>query len=452
MYMPGNMTINDNGYLAIGELDLVKLAEQYGTPLYVYDEALIRKRCREYREALKRHYPQGEAIFAGKAFLTLAMCRLLMQEGLGLDVVSEGELYTAARAGFPMEQVYFHGNNKSPAELKMAVELGVGRIVVDSLMELELLGQEASRQRKTVRILLRVRPGISADTHRHIQTGQEDSKFGLGISDGQALTAAKKALKAPRLKLMGLHCHIGSQIIDLRPFQLAAEIMMDLREEIRLKTGTLLLELDLGGGLGIRYTAGDNPAGVTDLVLLLAEAIKGKAKQHCCPLPRLLLEPGRSIVGEAGVTLYTVGTIKEVPGIRRYVSVDGGMSDNLRCALYGARYEAVLANRPQEPAEELVTVAGKACESGDILIYDIKLPSPRPGDILAVLSTGAYHFSMYSQYNRHPRPAVVFVNGGQAELVVRREPLEELTRLELIPSHLEKVPDFKTAKQLGGSA
>lgn len=452
MNMPGSLTINSNGHLAIGEHDLVELAGKYGTPLYVYDEELIRKRCREYREALECHYPQGEAIFAGKAFLTLAMCRLLMQEGLGLDVVSEGELYTAARAGFPMEQVYFHGNNKSTAELRMAIELGVGRIVVDSLMELELLGEEASRQRKTVRILLRVKPGISADTHRYIQTGQEDSKFGLGISDGQALAAVRKALKTPRLKLMGLHCHIGSQILDLQPFQLAAKVMMDLREEIRLKTGTLLPEIDLGGGLGIRYTAGDNPAGVADLVQLLAEAIRDKAQQYSCPLPRLLLEPGRSIVGEAGVTLYTVGTIKDVPGIRRYISVDGGMSDNLRCALYGARYEALLANRPQEPAEELVTVAGKACESGDILIYDLKLPSPRPGDILTVLSTGAYHFSMYSQYNRHLRPAVVFVTREQAELVVRRESLNDLIRLEMIPPHLEKMPDLKTAGRLGGSA
>ncbi len=452
MYMPGSMTINNRGHLAIGELDLPELAQKYGTPVYVYDEALIRKRCREYQEALEQHYPHGKAIFAGKAFLTLAMCRLLMQEELGLDVVSEGELYTAARAGFPMEQVYFHGNNKDPAELKMAVELGVGRVVVDSIMELERLGQEASRQRKTVGILLRVRPGISADTHRYVQTGQEDSKFGLGISDGQALAATKKALKMPRLKLMGLHCHIGSQILDLSPYKLAAEIMMGLREEIRLKTGILLPELDLGGGLGIRYTNRDNPAEVSDLVLLLAEAIKIKTEQYGCPLPRLSLEPGRSIVGEAGITLYTVGTIKDVPGIRRYVSVDGGMSDNLRCALYGAGYDALLANRPLEPAEELVTVAGKACESGDILIHDLKLPFPRPGDILAVFSTGAYHFSMYSQYNRHLRPPVVFVNGELAELVVRREPLEDLTRLELIPPHLQKLPGFKIAEELEGSA
>ncbi len=451
MYLPGSMTINNSGNLAIGEQDLMELAVKYGTPLYVYDEALIRRLCREYRQALEQHYPQGEPIFAGKAFLTLSMCRLLMQEQFGLDVVSAGELHTAARAGFPMEQIYFHGNNKSPGELKMAVELGVGRVVVDSLMELELLGKEASQQHKTVQIMLRVKPGISADTHHYIQTGQEDSKFGLGISDGQALAAVKKALKIPRIKLVGLHCHIGSQILDIRPFKLAAEIMMDLREEIHHKTGVLLPELDLGGGLGIRYIAGDHPTRAADLVALLGEAIGAKAKQYGSPLPRLLLEPGRSIVGEAGITLYTVGTIKDVPGIRRYVSVDGGMSDNLRPALYGARYEALLANRPREPAGELVTVAGKACESGDILICDIWLPSPRPGDILAVFSTGAYHFSMYSHYNRHPRPAVVFVNGARTELVVKRESLEDLIRQEIIPPHLEELSGLENG-ELEGSA
>lgn len=452
MYMLGSMTINSRGHLAIGEQDLVELAEKYGTPLYVYDESLIRERCRAYREALNQHYPQGEILFAGKAFLTLGMGRLLLQEGLGLDVVSAGELYIAAQAGFPMERVCFHGNNKSPAELKMALDLGVGRIAVDSLMELDRLEEKASRRRKIVPLLLRVRPGISADTHRYIQTGQEDSKFGLGISDGQVFAAVKKVLKSPYLELLGLHCHIGSQILDSQPFQLAAEIMMDLREEIRLKTGTLLPELNLGGGLGIRYIAGDRPVGISDLVMLLAETLKKKAREHNSTLPRLLLEPGRSIVGEAGITLYTVGTIKDVPGVRRYVSVDGGMSDNLRSALYGARYRALLANRPQEPAEETVTVAGKACESGDILIYDLRLPSPRPGDILAVLSTGAYHFSMFSHYNRHLRPAVVFINGGLTELVVKRETLEDLIRPELIPPHLEKEPDFKTVGELGGSA
>ena len=265
---------------------------------------------------------------------------------------------------FPMERVCFHGNNKSPAELKMALDLGVGRIAVDSLMELDRLEEKASRRRKIVPLLLRVRPGISADTHRYIQTGQEDSKFGLGISDGQVFAAVKKVLKSPYLELLGLHCHIGSQILDSQPFQLAAEIMMDLREEIRLKTGTLLPELNLGGGLGIRYIAGDRPVGISDLVMLLAETLKKKAREHNSTLPRLLLEPGRSIVGEAGITLYTVGTIKDVPGVRRYVSVDGGMSDNLRSALYGARYRALLANRPQEPAEETVTVAGRPVNRG----------------------------------------------------------------------------------------
>lgn len=417
-------------------VDLVEAAEEYGTPLYLYDEDLIRRQCRAYRNLLSEHYPRLDIAYAGKAFLTKAMCRLLQQEDLSLDVVSEGELYLAQQSGFPMERVYFHGNNKSAAELRMAVELGVGRVVVDNLAELEQLEREAGKQRKHIGILLRVKPGVSPSTHRYIQTGQVDSKFGLGISDGQAMAAVKKGLKSQYLDLQGLHCHIGSQILDPQPFYVAAGIMVSLLIEIRRKTGAVLPDLNLGGGLGIRYTREDQLYSLSDFLQLLSRAVREPAEEAGLPLPRLILEPGRSIVGEAGVTLYTVGTVKEIPGLRRYVAVDGGMTDNLRTALYGARYEAALANKASEKADNVVTVAGKACESGDILLKDVKLPDPARGDILVVFSTGAYHFSMFSQYNRHLRPAVVFAGQGQTSLVVERQTLEDMIRPERLPGHL----------------
>jgi len=434
---PEMVAIDENGQLAVAGVNLVDLARRFGTPLYVYDADLIRRNCRSYRDLLLKYYPEGEIAYAGKAFLTMAMCRLLQQEGLSLDVVSEGELFLARSAGFPPERIYFHGNNKSAAELKAAVEWGVGRVVVDNLAELEELAREAERQRRSVSILLRIKPGISPHTHRHIQTGQIDSKFGLGIADGQAMAAVKKALQSPRLNLRGLHCHIGSQILDPQPFVLAAGIMVALLQEIRRKTGAVLPELNLGGGLGIRYTSADRRCSIGDFLQLLTRAVIDRAGECDFPLPKLILEPGRSIVGEAGLTLYTIGTVKEIPGGRRYVAVDGGMSDNLRPALYGARYEAALANRPAAGERQTVSIAGKACESGDILIKDIELPAPRSGDLLAVFSTGAYHFSMFSHYNRHLRPAVVFLSQGRAELVVRRESLADLTRLEQIPPSLE---------------
>jgi diaminopimelate decarboxylase len=445
VFLPETVKINDANHLEMAGVDLVETAKQHETPLYVYNEELIRRKCRAYREALSKAYPAFEVAYAGKAFLNMAMCRLLEQEGLSLDVVSGGELYLAGQAGFPMERVYFHGNNKSLAEMAMALEMGVGRIVVDNLAELEQLEKEARRQRKSISVLLRVKPGVSGHTHRHIQTGQVDSKFGLDIESGQVLAAVKRCLKAPCLDLRGLHCHIGSQILDPAPFCRAAEIMVTLLQAVRRETGAALPELNLGGGLGISYTREDRCPGAGEFVQELAEAVRAKAREHELPLPKLILEPGRSIVGEAGITLYTIGTIKEVPGVRRYIAVDGGMTDNLRAALYGARYEAVLANRVNDEPLETVTVAGKACESGDILIRDIALPAARAGDILAVFNTGAYHYSMFSHYNRHLRPAVVFLRRGRAELVSRRETLADLARLERVPPHLERA-------QLNGKA
>lgn len=434
--MHGTMHLNSRGHLEIGGCDTVQLAQEFGTPLYVLDESLIRERCRQYCSSLARHYPDSEVLYAGKTFLALALCRIMEEEGLGLDVASGGELYTALRAGFPPHRLYFNGNNKSPAELFMALEAGIGRIVVDNLYELDLLEHLARRHRAKARILIRVTPGIEAHTHHYIQTGQEDSKFGLGLQSGAALEGVRKALSSRSLLLKGLHCHIGSQIFDLEPYRLAAEAMIGFMAEIRDHLGVALDELDLGGGLGIPYLATDEPPSVEDLITVLASAVKETASRRDLPLPRLILEPGRSLVGDAGTTLYTVGAIKRLPGVRNYLAVDGGMADNPRHALYGARYEAILANRAAEPGQEVYTVAGKCCESGDILIRDLLLPQARPGDILAVSCTGAYNYSMSSNYNRLPRPATVLVAAGQADLILERETYEDLIAKDIIPKRL----------------
>jgi diaminopimelate decarboxylase len=446
MFFTGTMRINEKGRLEIGGCDTVELARRFGTPLYLMDEDLIRRNCREYTGTLAAVCPNSLVVYAGKAFLTTAMCRLIDEEGMGLDVVSGGEIYTALKAGFPAGKMFFHGNNKSAAEIRMALDCGVGRFVVDSVSELELLEQLAAGVGRTAGIYLRVKPGIEAHTHHYIQTGQVDSKFGLGLADGQAMAFVKAALKLKHVELCGLHCHIGSQIFDLKPFQLAAAVMVDFLNEIKKKTGVVLKELDLGGGFGIRYVEEDTPYAVPEFLELIADTVKTKAQEHNLPLPKLLVEPGRSIVGEAGTTLYTVGTVKEVPGIRKYVAVDGGMMDNLRPALYEARYEAIIADRAADAAEELVSIAGKACESGDMLIRDIWLPRLERGDILAVLSTGAYHYTMSSNYNRFPRPPVIFVSGGEAHVVVERETYDDLLRKDVIPPRLQRDGEQGAAK------
>jgi len=397
----------------------------------VMDEELLRKNCRRFRNALRQHYPRGQIVFAGKAFLVLAMARLLGEEGLGLDVVSGGELYTALKAEFPAERLFFHGNNKSAAELTEALDAGVGRIVVDSMMELEDLITLAREKEKKVVVMLRVRPGVEAHTHEYIQTGQEDSKFGLAM-EKEAMEAVRRALSAPEnLQLAGFHCHIGSQIFQVEPFGLAARAMIRFMALVRRQTGYVASQLNMGGGLGIRYRSGDAPPTIEAFVANLATAVIQEAQGEDFPLPELLLEPGRSICGEAGITLYRVGVIKDIPGIRRYVSVDGGMMDNIRPALYGADYEAVLANKADREGVAKVTIAGKACESGDILINESFLPQVEKGDLLAILSTGAYCYAMASNYNRNPRPAVIFVRNGKARLVVRRESYEDVAALDI---------------------
>ncbi len=436
MELRGTMQVNSSGHLVIGGCDTTELAAQFGTPLYVIDEVLVRQMAQRYQQSLKQHYPSSAVAYAGKASLTMAMCKIVESEGLSLDVVSGGELYTAVQAGFPMERVFFHGNNKSRSELELALTHGVGRIVVDNYYELEFLQQLADEWGQDVDILLRITPGVEAHTHTYIQTGQIDSKFGFGLADGAALTAVRRALAAPRLNLRGVHCHIGSQIFDITSFGLAVRMMMEFIKRVSQEVGWQLEELDLGGGLGIRYNNEDSPVGPEQLAKLLAEAVHQAAKELDVHLPALIVEPGRSIVGEAGTTLYTVGSSKDIPNIRRYVAVDGGMGDNPRVALYQAKYEAAVANRMQDQGRRKVSIAGKCCESGDMLLHDIELPELIPGDILAVFSTGAYNYSMASNYNRLPRPAMVLVADGAADIIVARESYQDLLRNDRIPERL----------------
>lgn len=438
MKLHGTMSINPNGHLTIGGCDTVELAKEYGTPLYVMDEEHIRQTCREYYQAFTGKYSNSQVIYASKAFMNLTMARIIAEEKLGLDVVSGGELHTALKAGFPSERIYFHGNNKSPVELAMAVKAKIGRIVVDNHYELGLLNEIAGREGVRVNIMLRLTPGIEAHTHEYIQTGQIDSKFGMAIETGQAMEIVKAALAAENLELKGLHCHIGSQIFETNSFSHAAEIMMEFIKKVKSETGQTMAELNLGGGFGIYYKKGDTPRPIMEFAELIMNAVQEKAQMFNLPVPKIIVEPGRSIVGTAGTTLYSVGSIKDIPAIRTYVAVDGGMTDNPRPALYQAKYEAMVAGKADVPAEELVSITGKCCESGDMLIWDIKLPKVSPGDILAISSTGAYGYSMSSNYNRLPRPAVVLVKNGQADVIVARETYDDLLRNDIIPSRLEE--------------
>ncbi|MBP2649797.1 MAG: diaminopimelate decarboxylase [Firmicutes bacterium] len=437
MKLLGTMKINNVGHLEISGCDTVALAQKFGTPLYVMDESKIRSTCRQYVEAFRKYYPNSEVIYASKVFSTMAMCRLIAEEDMGLDVVSGGELFTALKSEFPADRVYFHGNNKSPEELEMALEAQVGRVVVDNFYELSLLNELAKQHKTKAKILLRVSPGIDAHTHHYIKTGMIDSKFGLAIANGQAMLAIEKALSMKNIELKGLHCHIGSQIFDLKSYQEAAETMMGFVHKVKTSTGFVAQELNLGGGLGIYYSEDDAPRPVEEMVVTITETVKAAAANYGLPLPKIIVEPGRSIAGEAGVTLYTVGSIKDIPDVRKYVAVDGGMTDNIRPALYQAKYEAAVANKMNNPAEETVSIAGKCCESGDMLIWDVELPRVEAGDTLVISSTGAYNYSMSSNYNRNVKPAVVFVNDGNADLVVKRETYNDLIRNDVVPERMQ---------------
>ncbi len=422
---------NRSGHLELGGCDAVDLAREFGTPQLVIDEGRLRANCRAYRETLTREYGNAQPLFGSKALCIVATCQILSQEGFGLDVVSGGEIYTALRAGVPPHDLYFHGNNKTPDEIAYALQTGVGRFIVDNDQELDLLERFTDRLGTTAHVLLRLTPGIEPHTHKAIQTGGVDSKFGFGMLDGSARQAVARASRMRRVHLHGLHVHIGSQVVDLEPFRLAARVLIEFAGRMRDELDVVVEELNLGGGLGIRYLSTDTPPSIAAYVTALADVVKAATTEHRMTPPRLYIEPGRSIVGEAGVTLYTVGTIKPIPGVRTYVAVDGGMFENPRPALYGAQYEAVVASRPLVQPTAPVAVAGRCCESGDVLLWDAHLPSVEPGDVLAVFSTGAYTYSMASNYNRFPRPAVVLVGDGRARVVVERETYDDLIRKDV---------------------
>ena len=423
-----------DGRLVIGGIEAPDLAREFGTPLYVMDEARLRENCRAYVSALRAAFPASQAIFASKALCCMATCRLAYDEGMALDVVSAGEIHTALRAGVPAGHLFFHGNNKTPDELQLALDVGVGRIIVDNFYELDLLDALTARRDEAADVLLRLTPGIEPHTHRAIQTGGVDSKFGFGVLDGAGHEAVKRTLAINGLRLRGIHCHIGSQVFELDSFTLAAEAMMAFAGWMAREAGVAVEELDLGGGLGVRYLPEDRPPSVEAYVSTLARVVRRRASEDRLPLPKVMVEPGRSIVGDAGATLYRVGVVKTIPGVRTYVSVDGGMFENPRPALYGARYQGVLAERLDEAPTTAVTIAGRCCESGDVLIWDARLPEPHPGDLLAVFSTGAYNYSMAGNYNRYPRPPVVFVSGGTARVVVERESIDDLLAKDVPPA------------------
>ncbi len=422
--------VDNRGHLIVGGMDTADLAARFGTPLYLIDEGRMRANCRAYVEAIRVAYPgPGRVVFAGKALCTIASCQVAFEEGLGIDVVSAGEILTALRAGVPPEALYFHGSNKTPDEIAYALDAGVGRFMVDNQHELATLDRMARERRTRADVLLRLTPGIEPHTHKAIQTGGVDSKFGFGMLGPAAEAAVQAALAAPGIRLRGLHSHIGSQIFDLDPFVLSARALISFAAEMR-SAGFVLEELNLGGGLGIRYLADQDPPARADYVKAIGGAASELLKGHNLPLPTLMFEPGRSIVGDAGITLYTAGAIKTVPGVRTFVSVDGGMYENPRPALYQARYETVVATRAAERPTQRVALAGRCCESGDVLIWDADVPEIREGDLLAVFATGAYTYSMASNYNRYARPALVFVRDGSAQVAVERETLDDLVRLD----------------------
>jgi len=439
MFLHGTSRINDAGHLEIGGCDVTELRAEYGTPLYIMDEQLVRRRCREYIDAFTASGLGFQVAYASKAFSIMAMCRLADEEGLSLDVVSDGELYTALQAGFPAERIHFHGNNKTPDEIEMAIDAGIGCFVVDNLVELGLLQAIAARKETRVNILLRVTPGVEAHAHHaYAATGQTDSKFGFDIGNGSALAAVRLASDQENLLLLGVHSHIGSQIFETEGFELAVERIADFTRRVKEELEIGFPVVNLGGGFGIRYVDGDTPLLVSEYVAAITGAVKTHFAGIGEHLPEIWVEPGRSIVGDAGTTLYTVGTNKNLPGIRKYVAVDGGMTDNPRPALYESKYEAILANRASEAATETVSIAGKCCESGDMLIWDVELPEAKSGDLLAVACTGAYNYSMASNYNRIRRPAVVFVQNGRSDLVVRRESHRDLIANDIVPERIAK--------------
>lgn len=424
--------VNADGNLVMGGCDLYNVAKEFGTPAYVMDEATIRKNCREYKGSIDNYYDgMGLALYASKAFSCKYIYRIMKEEGMGVDVVSGGEMYTALKAGFPPEKIYFHGNNKTEAELRLALENGIGRIVADNYDELERLNRIAGELGKTAEILIRIKPGVDAHTHDFIMTGQIDSKFGVALENGEAEKMLADMGNYENIHLLGFHCHIGSQIFELEPFEHTAEIMMNFVGDMKDKHGFEAVELNLGGGFGVKYTENDTPVNYSEYMKAVSVVIKRVAKERGLKLPFVLVEPGRSVVAEAGLTLYTVGSVKDIKGVRTYVAVDGGIADNPRYIMYQAEYTAVSVTNPTAKKDKTVTIAGRCCESGDLIGENMSLNDVKNGDIIAILSTGAYNYSMASNYNRIPRPPVIMIKDGKPEVAVRRESYDDLLKNDL---------------------
>lgn len=426
-----NISVNEKGHLTFAGYDTVELAEKYGTPLYLMDEDKIREHVRAYKTAMAEYFPAGSMPeFASKAFSCKQIYRIMAEEGIDIDVVSPGEIYTAAAAGFPMENSFFHGNNKTDADIKFAIENKVGCFVVDGEDELSALDRIAGEMGAKQNILLRITPGIDPHTHKKISTGSVDSKFGTAIETGQAMEIVKKALELQNVKLCGFHCHVGSQVFDIQPFTDASEIMLAFIADVRDTLGYTAETLNLGGGLGVRYTEADPEIDYGEKIKEVAEILNSQCEKLGLPVPKILMEPGRSLVADAGMTLYTVGSVKEIMGYKNYVSIDGGMTDNPRYTLYESPYTVVLASRANDEKDYTATVAGRCCESGDLIQENVKMPKPTRGEILAVLTTGAYNYSMASNYNRVGRPPVVMLNSEQDYIAVRRETFKDICALD----------------------
>jgi len=429
--LPITAGLSPAGHLTIGGCDTLDLAREFGTPLYVFDEADLRAKCQEYRHEFESRLPDVRVLYASKAYVGKALANLIADEGLGLDVVSGGEIAIARASEFPLERAYFHGNNKSRSELEEALRGGIGRVVIDNYQDIELLDAVARAAGTQQAVLLRVTPDVDPHTHSHITTGVLDSKFGLALAGGQAEDALVRALAAPGLDVLGIHCHIGSQLFETEPYEQAIDKVLGFAAEMSRKHGLDLRECSPGGGIGLQYLRSEPPPPVSVFAETIANAVKAACERYGLTLPRIVVEPGRSIVGRAGVALYTVGSRKEVPGVRTYVAVDGGMADNIRPAIYGSAYEAIAAGRPADATDELVTIVGKYCESGDILVRDVRVPHLEAGEVVAIPASGAYCLAMASNYNAALKPAIVFVRDGRARLVRRRETYADLMALEV---------------------
>ncbi len=428
---PDTAGVNEQGHLVVGGCDTTEMAQRFGTPLYIYDEETLRARCRQFCSEFQSRHQDTSIIYACKAYINPALARIFVEEELGLDVVSGGELAVAARAEFPGSKIYFHGNNKSQEELEQALTMGVAYVVVDNFQELALLERLAGEAGKTQDILLRVSPGVDPHTHSHLTTGILDSKFGFPMETGQAAEAIRFAIRSSTLQLVGLHFHLGSSLFELEPYRIAMETVVQFAVSFR-EEGFALQQISPGGGLGIAYTRDQYPPSIGDFAEVVVSSMLTTCSRLGLDPPRLIIEPGRSIAGPAGIALYRVGAVKEIPGVRKYIAVDGGMGDNIRPALYDAAYEAVAANKMDQQPAELITIAGKYCESGDVLVRDVQFPPIQPDDLIAIPASGAYCPAMASNYNLYGRPAIVLVSEGRARLIRRRESFQDMMACDVV--------------------